>query len=110
MILIIRTDKALKAMLNDKFKIGANAGISVVTLGSSASAASTGNLDADIIAWASSTGAYAGLTLDGSLIQPRAEGNAAYYGRAVSPEAIVLKHEAKNPGANALLAQLRTLG
>jgi lipid-binding SYLF domain-containing protein len=60
----------------------------VVTIGSNAQAAATLN-GADIIAWAKSKGAYAGLTLEGSVISALTDWNTAYYGRPVSPGQIV---------------------
>jgi lipid-binding SYLF domain-containing protein len=93
LVLILLTDKAKKAFMTDEFKLGAQAGLTVVTLGSSAEAATTSNLKADIVVWASSTGAYAGLTLDGSVIKPRASYNAEYYGHTVSPASIFAGHE-----------------
>ena len=102
MILFIMSDRALQALMRDKFKIGGNAGIAVATLGSNVQGATTANAGADIIVWASSSGAYAGITLDGSLIEPRREANASYYGRPVTPAQIVLHHAASNPAATEL--------
>lgn len=99
MILFVMSDRALQALMRDKFKIGANAGIAVATLGSDVQGATTANAGADIIVWASSSGAYAGITLDGSLIEPRREANGSYYGRPVTPAQIVLHRAVSNPGA-----------
>lgn len=109
LVLIIRSSKALQAMLEDKFKIGASAGLSVVTLGAEAGAATTSHLDADIVAWGSSVGAYAGLTLDGSVVQPRPQGNLAYYGQPLSPTDILLRGRGSNTGAKTLRTRLRGL-
>jgi len=88
LVLIALTDKAKKAFMEDEFKIGAEAGLAVVTLGASAEAATTSNFDADIVVWSSSSGAYAGLTLNGSVIKPRDSYNEAFYGRPVTPAQI----------------------
>jgi lipid-binding SYLF domain-containing protein len=106
-VMIIRTEKALQALEKDEFKFGAEAGLAVVTLGSSAQAASSTALDsADIIVWASASGAYAGLTLEGSIVKPRDSYNEAYYGRPIAARAIVNLNEGKNPGAAALRRDL----
>jgi SH3 domain-containing YSC84-like protein 1 len=89
LVLFIMSQRALDAVMNDNFKIGANAAISVVTLGSSVEAATTANVGADIIAWASSSGAYAGLTLNGSVIAANRDANVSYYGRPVTAREIV---------------------
>jgi len=106
-IMIIESDKALTALEQDQFKFGAQAGIAVVTLGSSAQAASSTALSsADIIVWSSSSGAYAGLTLEGSLVKPRDSYNEAYYGRPMAVKQILNLNEGNNPGADNLRAAL----
>ena len=107
-VMIIQTDKALNALEADQFKFGAQAGIAVVTLGSSAQAASSTALNsADIIVWSSASGAYAGLTLEGSLVKPRDSYNEAYYGRPMAVKSILNMNEGTNPGADNLRAALR---
>jgi lipid-binding SYLF domain-containing protein len=107
-VMIIQTDKALTALEQDQFKFGAQAGIAVVTLGSSAQAASSTALNsADIIVWSSSSGAYAGLTLEGSLVKPRDSYNESYYGRPMAVKSILNMNEGNNPGADNLRAALR---
>jgi lipid-binding SYLF domain-containing protein len=107
-VMIIQTDKALSALEADQFKFGAQAGIAVVTLGSSAQAASSTALtSADIIVWSSSSGAYAGLTLEGSLVKPRDSYNEAFYGRPIAVRAILNQNDGHNPGADNLRAALR---
>jgi lipid-binding SYLF domain-containing protein len=58
-------------------------------IGSNASAAATTHGNVDVIAWAKSKGAYAGLTLEGSIIKPRNEWNSAYYSRPMTPSQIL---------------------
>ena len=44
MVMFIMSDKALNALMTDKFKIGANAGIAVATLGSTVEGATTAHV------------------------------------------------------------------
>lgn len=106
LVLILLTDKAKKAFMTDEFKLGAQAGLTVVTLGSSAEAATTSNMNADIVVWASSSGAYAGLTVDGSIVKPRMSYNDEYYGHTASPADIIDGHE-YNPAADHLRMTLQ---
>ena len=108
MILFIQSDRALKAVMKDRFKVGANAGLAIATLGSNVQGATTANAGADIIVW--SSGVYAGITLDGSLIEPKAEADADYYGRSVSTGDIVLRNAVSNPAASSLRRALGALG
>ena len=107
MLLILRTQKALQSVVNDHYKVGANAAISVATLGSSAESASSGEL-ADIVVWASSSGAYAGISINGSLIESRPAWNRAYYGRDVSV-ADILANRVSAAGTASLRAALAGL-
>jgi SH3 domain-containing YSC84-like protein 1 len=106
LIVFALTEKGMQAFMKDQFKIGAQAGLAVVTLGSTAEADTTSALNADLVVWSSSSGAYAGLTLNGSVIKPRDSWNTAYYGHAVSPSGIVNRHSVRNPGADALRSTL----
>ncbi len=98
LILIIRSERALQALMRDKFKIGADAGIAIATLGSDVQGATTANVGADIVAWASSSGAFAGISLDGTVISAENGADAAYYGRPLTTADIVLRHEVRGAG------------
>jgi lipid-binding SYLF domain-containing protein len=105
LVIIIMTDRALRALERDKFKFGADAGLTVVTLGAGVGGATSGNLTGDIILWSKSEGAYGGLTINGSVVAPESDTNAAFYGRPVSvPE--ILSGAVKNPAASRLRANL----
>ncbi len=106
LVLIIMTDRGKRAFMENQFKLGAAAGLTIITLGSSAEAATSGNSPADIVAWASSSGAYTDVTLNGSVVEPREAYDRGYYGRDVSSYAIVSLNEAINPGADALRQKL----
>jgi lipid-binding SYLF domain-containing protein len=109
MIMFIMSERALNALMADKFKIGANAGIAVATLGSTVEGATTGNVGADIVVWASASGAYAGISLDGSVVEPMRQGDANYYGRPVSSSDIVLRHTVRARGASGLVRAMDSL-
>ncbi len=105
-VLIIMTEPALRAVMRDEFKIGAEAGITVVTLGGGTEASTTANAGADIYAVARSTGLFGGVALEGAIIAPSTDWNHAYYGSGVTAEAIVLRRAAANPAADALRSTL----
>jgi lipid-binding SYLF domain-containing protein len=81
----------------------------VATLGSTVEGATTANVGADIVVWASSSGAYAGISLDGTLVQPNGKDNANYYGRPVTVSDIVVPRRARNPAAAPLVRTLNAL-
>jgi lipid-binding SYLF domain-containing protein len=105
-VMLIMNDKALNAVENGDFKLGADAGLTVATLSGGSAA---GNLVGDIIVWTSATGAYGGLTLNGSSIKPRYDWNRKFYGRPVGVPDIVAGN-VQNPNASQLRATLDTVG
>lgn len=109
MIMFVMSQKALAALMTNKVQFGANAGLAVATLGSTVAGATTTNGGPDVIVWASSSGAYAGISLDGTLVQPQADANKAYYGRSLTPRQIVIEHEARNPEAKPLVHAMNRL-
>jgi lipid-binding SYLF domain-containing protein len=88
-VLFVMSNRALNAWMQDQVKLGGQAGLTVLVIGSSAAAAATTHANVDVIAWAKSKGAYAGLTLEGSIIKPRNEWNTAYYGRPMTPAQVL---------------------
>ena len=110
MIMFIMSSKALDAVMQDQFKIGAQAGLAVVTLGSGVEAATTAAAGADIVVWASSSGAYAGVSLNGSIIKPQFDDDHAYYGPGVTQQSILFRGTVANPRASGLVHALDGLG
>lgn len=92
-VFIILTEKGLSSVLNDEFKIGANVGMSLGTIGVGAEAATTTNVGKDIVAYSTSAGLFAGGSFEGAAIKPRKDWNAAVYGVGNdNPAAIVQRN------------------
>ena len=68
LVFIINSEAALKGIEKGNVKLGAGAGLTVVTLSSGAEGATTTH-GGDIVVWTSATGAYGGLTFNGSVIK-----------------------------------------
>jgi lipid-binding SYLF domain-containing protein len=83
-VLLIMSNRALRAIERSKVTLGADAGITVVTLSAGASGQTAPNLTGDIVAWTSATGAYGGLTLKGSWVGADDDSNSSFYGRDYS--------------------------
>jgi lipid-binding SYLF domain-containing protein len=109
LIMLIMTQKGVEGVLHDNFKIGAQAGISVVTLGSGVEGAIGGASLPDVVVWSSSTGLYGGLTVDGSVIRAEPNQDSSFYGRSVTSRE-VLFGSVDNPRAAALRRELSRIG
>ena len=98
-VFIIRTEKGLNAIIDHKFKVGAEAGVTLVAVGIGLEGASTSAMGADIVAFANSAGLFAGVSLEGSYLDADNDWNALYYGSGATTKAIVLDRRFSNPGA-----------
>jgi lipid-binding SYLF domain-containing protein len=109
-VLLVMTQRGLDALLRDQFKIGAQAGIAVANLGSGVEGAVGGVSAPDLVVWSSSSGAFAGIALDGSVIRPQREDDRAYYGRPLSTRDILFGRMGVAPHATALRRELASVG
>jgi SH3 domain-containing YSC84-like protein 1 len=108
-VLIIMNDKALRAVTRNQFKVGAEAGIAVATLGAGAEANTTSNAGADIYGFAISKGLFGGIAVEGGIIHPRDGWASSYYGGQHTSASVVRKDGVSNPGDGALRQSLGAL-
>jgi lipid-binding SYLF domain-containing protein len=94
MIFVVRTPKGLEEFYHNDFKLGADASMAVGPIGEGASAK---GISADLVAYARKKGAFAGISVDGSMIAVSDDSNTAYYGKAMRPTDIVIKQSGGNP-------------
>jgi lipid-binding SYLF domain-containing protein len=87
LIFIINSDRAISGIEHGNFKLGAGGGVTLVNLSSGAEGATTAH-GGDIVVWTSGSGAYAGLTFNGSVISPDKDMNAT---PTTGPEATALR-------------------
>src|SRR6476469_689482 len=106
LVVIVRTQKGLEEFYRSDFKLGADVGVSVGPLGSSAA---MGGIAADLVSFGRSKGAFMGMALDGAMIAVSDDSNAAYYGKAVRPTEIVLKKSVSNPSSSELRSTIAAL-
>jgi lipid-binding SYLF domain-containing protein len=107
LVFIVMTDRALRGIEQGETKLGAGAGLTVVTLSSGAEGATTVR-GGDIVVWSSGTGAYGGLTFNGSVVKARDDWNADFYGRDAGVSGI-LGNRYKNREARALQSNIATV-
>jgi SH3 domain-containing YSC84-like protein 1 len=78
-ILVFRTQKSVQGLLNGKFTIGADAAAAAGPVGRQAAAATDAQLRAEILSYSRSRGLFAGVSLDGSMLQIDQATTQAYY-------------------------------
>jgi lipid-binding SYLF domain-containing protein len=109
-MMMVMTDNGLNALLDSQFKIGADAGLTVATLGAGVNGSMSTGLTADIISFSKSEGLYGGISLAGSILSNDAGAEQAYYGSSLDARQIVVDMQGSNPGANPLREMLTRYG
>lgn len=110
LVLMVMTDRGLQALLNSHFKLGADASVAIATVGGGAQGALTTGITADILAFTAARGAFAGISIEGSVLNSRTGMDQTYYGRPIDARQIVLYMQGANPGADPLRAVLTRYG
>src|SRR4026208_1701606 len=80
-VLIIMNQSGLDGLLKDKFELGGEAGIAAGPVGREAAASTNPRMDAGILSYSRSKGAFIGAALKGAVITPDNDLNEAIYGK-----------------------------
>jgi lipid-binding SYLF domain-containing protein len=79
-IFLVMNEQGLKGLLEDKFEMGGEVGVVAGPVGREASASTNATLDAGILSYSRSKGAFIGASLKGVAITPDNDLNQAVYG------------------------------
>lgn len=79
-VLLIMNQEGLKGLLKDKFEIGGEVGVAAGPVGREAAASTNPRLDAGILSYSRSKGAFIGAAIKGAAISPDNDLNEAVYG------------------------------
>lgn len=101
-IMMAMSQKAIDSLYSSSFKLGGDASVALGPVGTGAKA----NVTADFISFAKAKGLYAGINLEGSVVDVRDGLNHAYYGREVRPTDIIVKKDVDNAGSRELVITL----
>jgi SH3 domain-containing YSC84-like protein 1 len=88
-ILLFMNDRALHSLLSDKFKLGADASVAAGPVGRDAAASTDLKLNAEILSYSRTKGVFAGVSLDGAVVQVDESGDQALYGDNVGTHGIL---------------------
>lgn len=96
-VLVFRSERGLDSIVNGKFTLGADAGVAAGPVGRNASAATDGQLKAEIWSWSRARGLFAGVALDGAVLSIDDAADEAVYGRDTTPRMIFEDRYAQRP-------------
>ena len=106
LVMLFMNDHALQSLMSDKFKMGADASIAAGPVGRNASAGTDLKLSAEILSYSRSKGIFAGVSLDGAVMQADKSGDQAMYGYDVSRREILNGKVAVPASAQPLLDEI----
>ncbi len=107
LVMLFMNDHALKSLLSDKFKLGADASVAAGPVGRNAAAGTDLKLNAEILSYSRAKGVFAGVSLDGAVVQADKSGDEAMYGHDVDRHAILDGKVAVPASARPLLHEIR---
>jgi lipid-binding SYLF domain-containing protein len=84
LILVVMNRRGLENLLDNEFKVGADASVAAGPVGRGAEAATDIQFRAEILSYSRARGLFAGVTLNGSVIKEDEDANRRFYGRPVS--------------------------
>jgi SH3 domain-containing YSC84-like protein 1 len=89
LVLLFMNDHALHSLLSDKFALGADASVAAGPVGRTASADTDAKMNAEILSYSRAKGVFAGVALDGAVVQADKSGDKAMYGDTVDRHEIL---------------------
>ena len=105
-VMLFMNDHALQSLMSDKFKLGADASVAAGPVGRNATAATDLKLNAEILSYSRSKGVFAGVSLDGAVMQADKSGDKAMYGDDVNRHEILDGKVAVPASARELVEEL----
>ena len=105
-VLIFRDRRSINNIFNGKLVLGGDASAAAGPVGRYSSAATDGQLAAEIYSYSRNRGLFAGIALDGAWIGMDEKSNESYYGNGMSPQQILAAANMPTPLAAGQLVDL----
>jgi lipid-binding SYLF domain-containing protein len=106
LVMLFMNDHALQSLLGDKFKLGADASVAAGPVGRNATAGTDVRMTAEILSYSRSKGVFAGVSLDGAVMQADKSGDKAMYGEHVDRHEILSGRVSVPPSARILVREI----
>ena len=109
LIMLIMNDKGMEQLLSSKFQVSGEGSAAAGPVGRHASAGTDWKLDTEMLTYSRSKGAFAGLTLEGAVIQPDNDSTRAIYDKDVPFKSILLGQVAAPDVAKPFVQSVRAV-
>jgi len=106
-IMLVLNKGGMKKLMSDKVTLGGEAAAAAGPVGRNTSANTDVLMNAEILSWSRSRGAFAGLSLEGATLRQDQDENAKLYGKALTNEEILTGTVKRPVPAGTFLAQLQ---
>jgi len=97
--MMVFTRKGLERLYSSSFKFGLDASIAAGPVGGGTKK----DILADFVSFVRSKGVFAGVSMEGAVVNANHELNQIYYGKKFSPLDIIVEKTASNPGSAGLI-------
>ena len=95
LVLLVMSQRGIEGLMNSKFTLGADIGVSVGPVGRHAEAGTDVTFKGEIYSYSRSKGAFAGVSLKGAVINQDTDANWGYYDRPLNPKEIMIDGRVK---------------
>jgi SH3 domain-containing YSC84-like protein 1 len=96
-VLLFMNDKAMESLLKSKFSLGADASVAAGPVGREAGAETDAAMNAQVLSYSRSKGAFAGLELKGTTITQEKKVISETYGQGMTAEQVLKMDKSKAP-------------
>jgi lipid-binding SYLF domain-containing protein len=89
LIMLIMNDRGMQQLLSSKFQVSGEGSAAAGPVGRHASAGTDWKMDTEMLTYSRSKGVFAGLTLEGAVVQQDSDSTRSVYGRNASFQAVL---------------------
>ena len=105
-VMLVMNEGGVRKLLSSQFTLGGEGEVAAGPVGRSATAQTDAKLNAEILSWSRSRGAFAGIALTGATLRQDQNENEALYGKKLENREIVEGNVQPPPAARELLSAL----
>jgi lipid-binding SYLF domain-containing protein len=104
LVMLVMNDHGMQQLLSSKFELGGDATVAAGPVGRDTSGNTDWKMDAEVLTYSRSKGAFAGIALKGAAIHPDEDATQAFYGQPEPMKALLTGAVPPPPAAQPFLA------
>ena len=110
LVMLVMNDKGLQHLLSSKFQLSGEGSAAAGPVGRHASAGTDWKLNTELLTYSRSKGAFAGLTLEGAVVEQDADSTEAIYGKDIPFRRVLNGNVTPPPAAAPFMAAIKRAG